>query len=343
METDHAITTTPPSSTTLTGGHTKGLDPGIIALCSLVVVGLFALLTWLFGSGVCRKPIKQCVNKYCPGCLKTADVENPQSSSSQQQNRDSSECERLEVHGQTHQGSAEDLVPGTGSPNDETDRSTLLNQTRSSDRHTERSEISEEIHGQTLQGSADDLIPVTSSPSEISALLNQTRSSDSLTERSELIEDCGGRPLTEAEHQREDMAMANDKMKDIYFVSSSDETPHVQKMKDMFQRNGWTFTSKFDAPLGEPVMNYAEEAVRTHKHIVVLFDEGDFTNKIGEDNMTMEMAFLSLGQNEIGRKIIPIRCCDKKLVPFRLGCLRGRAINDDDLEKKMIQAIGKGI
>ncbi|XP_041474366.1 uncharacterized protein LOC121423115 isoform X3 [Lytechinus variegatus] len=204
METDHAITTTPPSSTTLTGGHTKGLDPGIIALCSLVVVGLFALLTWLFGSGVCRKPIKQCVNKYCPGCLKTADVENPQSSSSQQQNRDSSECERLEVHGQTHQGSAEDLVPGTGSPNDETDRSTLLNQTRSSDRHTERSEISEgnhsietttstpvvnaEIHGQTLQGSADDLIPVTSSPSEISALLNQTRSSDSLTERSELIE-----------------------------------------------------------------------------------------------------------------------------------------------------------
>ncbi|XP_041474374.1 uncharacterized protein LOC121423115 isoform X4 [Lytechinus variegatus] len=298
METDHAITTTPPSSTTLTGGHTKGLDPGIIALCSLVVVGLFALLTWLFGSGVCRKPIKQCVNKYCPGCLKTADVENPQSSSSQQQNRDSSECERLEVHGQTHQGSAEDLVPGTGSPNDETDRSTLL---------------------------------------------NQTRSSDSLTERSELIEDCGGRPLTEAEHQREDMAMANDKMKDIYFVSSSDETPHVQKMKDMFQRNGWTFTSKFDAPLGEPVMNYAEEAVRTHKHIVVLFDEGDFTNKIGEDNMTMEMAFLSLGQNEIGRKIIPIRCCDKKLVPFRLGCLRGRAINDDDLEKKMIQAIGKGI
>ncbi|XP_041474382.1 uncharacterized protein LOC121423115 isoform X5 [Lytechinus variegatus] len=155
METDHAITTTPPSSTTLTGGHTKGLDPGIIALCSLVVVGLFALLTWLFGSGVCRKPIKQCVNKYCPGCLKTADVENPQSSSSQQQNRDSSECERLEVHGQTHQGSAEDLVPGTGSPNDETDRSTLLNQTRSSDSLTERSEL---IEGeQTLTSRTDEM------------------------------------------------------------------------------------------------------------------------------------------------------------------------------------------
>ncbi|XP_063951602.1 uncharacterized protein LOC129257079 [Lytechinus pictus] len=139
------------------------------------------------------------------------------------------------------------------------------------------------------------------------------------------------------------MAMANDKMKDVYFVSSSDKTPHFKKMKDMFLQNGWTFTSKVDAPLGEPVMNNAEEAVCTHKHIVVLFDKGDCIQKFGEYNMTMEMAFLSLRENEIGRKIIPIRCCDEKLVPLRLRCLRGRAINDDDLEEKMKQAIGKRI
>lgn len=152
------------------------------------------------------------------------------------------------------------------------------------------------------------------------------------------LEGCGDRQAYEALLTEEDQTFH-----DIYLVYTSKPLlPHVDKIKEMCQSNGWKFTTPYDGKADVRLMQSVEEAILTCSYVVLLITEDDCSIKSGKYNMPVEMAF-SVESGKIGGKVIPIRCCDKDSLPLQLGCLVGSTIDDDDLEERMIKTIDKEI
>lgn len=129
---------------------------------------------------------------------------------------------------------------------------------------------------------------------------------------------------------------------DIYLVSTLEQTPQVDKIKDMCRKNGWEFTTPF-GKLGELPMQSRQKAVETSSHVVLAITKDDCLMQNVKDSMTIEMAFESVKNGEIGGRVIPIRCCDRDFLPLLLRSLVGISIDDDDLEARMKITIDKGI
>ncbi|XP_054766697.2 putative ankyrin repeat protein RF_0381 isoform X2 [Lytechinus pictus] len=124
---------------------------------------------------------------------------------------------------------------------------------------------------------------------------------------------------------------------DVYLIFSQ-ETEHVQRVKEIILTNKFTLRTDADAKLGDPKLTSMENAVKNCRCVVIIITKEDCQ----KDDVNCKMVIGMAHQLRVdGRKcpLIVIRCCEEECLPLNLSIYESAHISDRDLEKRLKETI----